>query len=359
MDMRPDDTDPLNALKMLSIDEIDMFTSTGGLPLELADKMRENVIGVIKIPLGVAQGLTVNGKPYTVPIATEERTVITITEIGAKLAAEGGGFKASTTGNVMIGQIQVIDVPDINKAAENVLAEKQGLLADANTVSRTRKAVDVRVKQLSTAVGPMLIVEVLVDVRDSMGANLVDTICELLAPTVERLTGGHVNMRILTNLATERLVTVETTIPTEAIGPTTVDRVVEAYAFAEADPYRAATHNKGLMNGIIGVLMATCNDTRAVEAGAHSYAALSGRYQPLTTWSKNSDGDLHGVLTMPLSVATVGGVIHTHELARLVLRVLDVSTASELAMVAGSVGLAANLGALYTLVTDGIKSIQP
>lgn len=345
-------------LEVLSSDEVDIFTTTGGLTLEAADQMRENVIGVIKIPVGLAEGVVINGKRYLVPMATEEYGVVTLAETGAKLAAMGGGFRAEATGNVMRGMIQVLHVPDMDTAMRMILEEKDALLLDANTVSKTRKAIDLRVRSLDSEVGSMLIVDVFVDVKDSMGANLVDSMCELIAPTVERLTGGHVNMRILSNLATERMVKVETEIPVESIGEETAQRIIEAHIFAETDPYRAVTHNKGVMNGVIGVLLATGNDTRAVEAGAHAYAALSGAYKPLSRWRITGDR-LAGRLEMPLSVGIVGGVVQSHKVAVMILKLLEVETAAELAMVAGSVGLACNIGALYTLVTGGIKSIQP
>jgi hydroxymethylglutaryl-CoA reductase len=276
---------------------------------------------------------------------------------GARLAALGGGFTAEYTGNIMRGQVQVLGVPDLDAAVRRVLAEKDALLLDANTVSTTRKAVGMDVKTLQSAVGLMMVVELFVDVRDSMGANLVDSMCELIAPTVEKLTGGRVNMRILSNLATERMVRVKATIPALQLGKDVAMRINEACSFAEADPYRAVTHNKGIMNGVVGVLLATGNDTRAVEAGAHAYAALSGRYKPLSTW-RVKDDMLVGSLEMPLSVGTIGGVVQAHRLARLVLKLLGAETASELAMIAGAVGLACNLGALYALVTGGIKGIQ-
>lgn len=342
-------------LEHLSELDQEILTLTGGLDLEMADQMRENVIGITKIPLGLAENFIVNNKPVLVPIATEERSVVTQASTGAGLV---NNFTATATGNIMIGQIQVLDVLDMEKAKQAVLAEKASLLVDANTLSRSRKAVDIRVRKLESIVGSMLIVQIYVDVRDSMGANLIDSMCELLAPTIAKITGGQVNMRILSNLATERLVRVSTTVPKERLDAAVVDNIIEADAFAWADPYRASTSNKGIMNGIIGLLLATCNDIRAVEAGAHSYAAITGTYRPLTKWSKNEDGDLYGVLEMPMSVGTVGGVVRSHKLSRIVLRLLEVETASELSMIAGSVGLASNLGALYIMVTEGIKSIQ-
>lgn len=342
-------------LELLSEIDHEMLTVTGGLDMETADQMRENVIGITKIPIGLAENFVINGKPILVPIATEERSVITQASTGAGLVES---FTATTTGNIMIGQIQVLEVPDMEKAKQAVLAEREALLIDANTISASRKAVDLRVKELASAVGPMLIVEILADVRDSMGANLVDSMCELIAPTVAKITGGRVNMRILSNLATERMVRVSALVNKERITSDVIDKIIEADAFAWADPYRASTSNKGVMNGIIGLLLATSNDIRAVEAGAHSYAAITGTYRPLTKWVKTIDGDLLGTLEMPMSVGTVGGVVRTHKLARIVLRLLEVNSASDLSMIAGSVGLASNLGALYIMVTEGIKSIQ-
>ncbi len=341
-------------LKLLSDEELDLFILTGGI--DIADQMRENVIGITKIPIGVAENFVINGKSAIIPIATEEKSVIMQASIGAGLVPEG--FKAATSGNTMIGQIQVLDVPDLDAAEDAILAEKEALLVDANTISRTRKAVDLQVKRLDTAVGKMLIVEIFADVRDSMGANLIDSMCELLAPTIARITGGRTLLRILSNLATRRTVNVTARVPVNSIGERVVDNIIAADAFAWADPYRASTSNKGVMNGVIGVLLATSNDTRAVEAGAHSYASISGSYRPLTKWIKDENGDLVGTLEMPMGIGTVGGVIQSHELANVVLRLMNVETASDLAMIVGSVGLASNLGALYIMVTEGIKSIQ-
>ena len=343
-------------LKQLSDEELDLFTLTGGIDMETADQMRENVIGITKMPLGVAENFIINGNPALIPIATEERSVIMQASIGAGLIPEG--FTAYTSGNIMLGQIQVLEVPDMDAAEEAVLAEKAALLVDANTLSRSRKAVDLQIKRLDTAVGEVLIVEIFTDVRDSMGANLIDSMCELLAPTIARITGGRTLLRILSNLATRRVVTVAARVPAENLGSDVIDDIIAADAFAWADPYRAATSNKGIMNGVIGVLLATSNDTRAVEAGAHSYASITGTYRPLTKWRKADNGDLMGTLAMPMGVATVGGVIQSHELAKVVLRLMNVETARELAIIAGSVGLACNLGALYSMVTEGIKSIQ-
>ena len=241
-------------LKLLSDDELDLFILMGGIDIDIADQMRENVIGITKIPIGVAENFIINGKSAIITIATEEKSVIMQASIGAGFVPEG--FKASTSGNTMIGQIQVLDVPDLDAAEDAILAEKEALLVDANTISRTRKAVDLQVKRLDTAVGKMLIVEIFADVRDSMGANLIDSMCELLAPTIARITGGRTLLRILSNLATRRTVTVTARVPVDSIGEKVVDNIIAADAFAWADPYRASTSNKGVMNGVIGVLRA-------------------------------------------------------------------------------------------------------
>jgi len=344
-----------NFLKQLTEAEYEVLTVTGGLDLEAADYLRENVIGVTKIPIGLAENFVINGRSLFIPIATEERSVVTQASTGASLVDE---FSATTTESIVKGQIQVLDVPDLKAGVKAVLAEKEALLMDVNALSSTRKAVDLRVKEISSDVGPMLIVEIFVNVRDSMGANLVNSMCELMAPTVENITGGRVNIRILSNLSTERMVQVSARVPKDRIGEDVVDKIIEADAFAWADPYRASTSNKGVMNGVIGFLLTTCNDVRAIEAGAHSYAAMTGIYRPLTKWTKTKEGDLQGVLKMPMSVATVGGVIQAHKLPGIVFKLLGVETASDLAAIAGSVGLASNLGALYIMVTEGIKSIQ-
>jgi hydroxymethylglutaryl-CoA reductase len=346
--------------KRLTEEDYYALTRSGGLTLDTADKMTENVIGLMHVPVNFLEGFLVNGQEFIVPMATEEREVPVMARRGAELTRSTGGFWTRSIEPIMIGQIQVVDIPDFEEAERRVLEQKTRLLEDANTISSTRKAVDLRERRLETAVGPMMIVEVLVDVKDSMGANLVDSMCELIAPAVEGLTGGRVNMSILSNLATERLVTVDALVPKEAVGgEDIVDRVVDACAFASADPYRATTQNKGIMNGVSAVLLATGNDTRAVEAGAHAYAAMKGTYRPLSTWVKTPEGDLRGYLEMPLSAGLVGGSVSAHPAAMAVLKILGVKRSTDLAEIAGALGLSCNLGALFTLVTNGIKSIKP
>lgn len=268
-----------------------------------------------------------------------------------------GGFRSNSTDPIMIGQIQLAKVEDFGEAEQNLLTNKERIIQRANTQSKTRRALDIKARIIQTSIGPMLVVELLVDVKDSMGANLVDSMCEAVAPLIESLTGGKANVKVVTNLATERLVHVRTVVSEDSLGGSEiVDRIVEASAFAEKDPFRAATHNKGLMNGVSAVLLATSNDTRAVEAGAHAYAAITGRYLPLSTWCKNREGDLVGELTMPMAVGIVGGAISTHPTARTALKIMGAKTATELGGVVASAGLAYNLAALQALVAKGIRS---
>lgn len=342
----------------LSDEEIKILDSSGGLGLKSADRMIENVIGVMSIPIGMATGFVINSKEYLVPMATEQRNVIAMATRGAELTRATGGFKAECKSSTMIGQIQLLKVRDFEKAKQMILANKEEILFEANTQSKTRKALDVEVRTVETTIGPMLIVELLVDVKDSMGANVVDSMCEAAAPLIASLTEGKVSLRVVSNLATRRFVHVESTIGKESVGgKEVVDSIVEAYSFAAADPYRATTHNKGIMNGVSSVLLATSNDTRAVEAAAHAYAALTGCYLPLSNWKKDDEDNLVGKLLMPMPVGIIGGSISIHPMARIALKILGVKTAMELGEVAAAAGLACNLAALEALVTSGITSL--
>ena len=347
--------DLLKKVAGLTEEEVEALQFPRGLGLEMADRMIENVVGLVSVPLGIASGFLINGKEYLVPMATEQRSVITMAERGASLVRGSEGFKAESTGSTMIGQIQLMRVQDFEGARKNIMALKEEILRLANTQSRTRIALDVEVRALESTVGPMLIVELLVDVRDSMGANVVDSMLEAVSPLVASLSGGRANVRVLSNLATRRMVRVEATAEGDALGSDTVDGIVEASSFAAADPYRAATHNKGIMNGVAAVLMATSNDTRAVEAGAH--ASLTGGYRPLSTWRKDGESNLLGELEMPMQVGIIGGSVSTHPTARIALKILGVKTARELGEVAASTGLACNLAALTALVSEGITSM--
>ena len=345
----------------LTDEEVNLLQSTGSLGLDLADRMIENVVGAIPIPLGIAVNFLINGKDYLIPMAIEEPSVVAAASYAAKIARVKGGFFTSSTEPVMIGQIQTVDVRDPYLARMMILAAKEEILQKANEqdpmlVSVGGGAKDLEVKVIHGSTDPMVITELLVDCRDAMGANAVNTMAEAVAPLIEKITHGRVYLRIISNLATKRLARAWTVVAKEAVGgEEVVDGIVEAYAFAAADPYRAATHNKGILNGIIGVVIATCNDHRAVEAGAHAYAARSGYYSPLTVWEKNRDGDLVGSIELPMAVGIIGGATKVHPIARISLKILGVKTATELGEVMAAVGLAQNLGALRALAHEGIQ----
>jgi hydroxymethylglutaryl-CoA reductase len=341
-------------------------TLRGAMALDLADQMIENVVGTYSLPLGIAVNFLVNGCEVLVPMAIEEPSVVAGASYAAKLVRAGGGFHASTTPSEMIGQIQVLDIADLQVARSGLLAARRDLLALANEtdpviVSLGGGARDLQVRILeNTAVGPMLVVHLIFDCLDAMGANAVNTACEALAPKVEQITGGRVLLRILSNLADRRLARARCVVPADELatkdfsGGQVVQGIVDAWAFAAADPYRAATHNKGIMNGVDAVVIATGNDWRAVEAGAHAYAARSGRYTALSTWSHDS-GSLVGELEMPLALGIVGGATRAHPEAQVALKTLGVSSARELAEIVVSVGLAQNLAAIRALATEGIQ----
>ena len=345
----------------LTDEEASLLRDTGSLKIDLADRMIENVIGVFPIPLGVAVNFLINGRDYLIPMAIEEPSVVAAASYGAKMAREGGGIFTSSTEPIMIGQIQSVGIKDPYRAKMSILEAKDEILKKANEqdpilVSLGGGAKDLRVKVIDTMVGPMVITELLVDCRDAMGANAVNTMAEAVAPLIERITKGRVYLRIISNLATMRLARAWAVIPKEAVGgEDVVDGIVNAYAFAAADPYRAATHNKGILNGVIAVVIATGNDHRAVEAGAHAYAAISGRYLPLSVWEKNEDGDLVGSLEMPIPVGIVGGATKVHPIAKIALKILGVKSARELSEIMAAVGLVQNLAALRALAHEGIQ----
>jgi len=319
------------------------------------------VVGGVTIPLGIATNFKINGKDYLVPMALEEPSVVAAASNAAKIARVKGGFTVTNTGPVMIGQVQVVNVPSPEDAKAKLQARKADILKKANDqdpmlVSLGGGAKDLNVKTLSTLKGPMVVAELIVNTGDAMGANAVNTMAEAVAPMIEEITGGRVFLRIISNLADRRLVSASAVFEKEALGgEEVVDGIVYAYAFADADPYRCATHNKGIMNGVIAVAIACGQDTRALEAGAHSYASRSGSYKPLTTWGKNTDGDLVGTLEMPMAVGLVGGAAKTHPAARADIKILGVKTAIELAEVMGAVGLAQNFAALRALSSEGIQ----
>jgi hydroxymethylglutaryl-CoA reductase len=345
----------------LSDEECTLLQNTGSLPLEVAGRMIENVVGAFPLPLGIGVNFLINNHDYLIPMVIEEPSVVAAASYAAKMVREGGGFHTSSTPPVMIGQIQVVDIADPEAAKHRVLAAKQKIIAKANaqdpvlaSVGGGAKGIDAKV--INTAVGPMLIVELHVDCRDAMGANAVNTMAEAVAPLVEQITGGRVYLRIISNLATKRLARAWCVVPKEAIGGIeVVDGIVNASAFAAADPYRAATHNKGAMNGITAVILATGNDHRAIEAGAHAYAAINGKYTSLSTWEKTENGDLKGVIELPMAVGLIGGAVRTHPIAKIAIKILDVKTSNEFGELLAAVGLAQNLGALRALAHEGIQ----
>ena len=345
----------------LTPEEVELLGPGGGLSLEAADRMIENVLGAMAYPFAVAVNFRINGRDRLVPMVLEEPSVVAAASNMAKLMREGEGIRTSSSDPVMIGQIQVLDTPDTEVARRALTEARPRLIELANQqdpvlVRFGGGARDLELRAIESEAGAMLVIHLLVDCRDAMGANAVNTMCEALAPTVEELTGGRVLLRIISNLADRRLARAEAVVRKDAIGGEgAVDDIVAAWAFADADPYRAATHNKGIMNGVVAVALPTAQDHRALEAGAHAYAARGGRYRALSRWSKNEDGDLVGVLEMPMAVGIVGGATRTHPVARLALKVLGVSTARELAEVMAAVGLAQNLGALRALTQEGIQ----
>ncbi|SEF23046.1 hydroxymethylglutaryl-CoA reductase, degradative [Variovorax sp. NFACC27] len=351
----------------LAADESALLEAPGALGVERANGMVENVIGTFELPLGVAGNFTVNGRDYLVPMAVEEPSVVAAASFMAKLAREGGGFEASSTGPLMRAQVQLIGVADPYGARLALLRARERILEVANSRDKVLIGLgggcrDIEVHVFDdTPRGPMVVMHLVVDVRDAMGANTVNTMAEAVSPLVEQLTGGTVRLRILSNLADLRLARARVRLEPavlatrERSGEEVMEGVIDAYTFAAVDPYRAATHNKGIMNGIDPVIVATGNDWRAVEAGAHAYACRNGRYTSLTTWEKDNRGALVGTIEMPMPVGLVGGATKTHPLARLALKILDVKSARELGEVAVAVGLAQNLGALRALATEGIQ----
>jgi hydroxymethylglutaryl-CoA reductase len=343
------------------------ISSDGGLSLEAADHMIENVVGTFALPLGVALNFQVNGRDVLVPMVIEEPSVVAGASFMAKLARAGGGFRAVASAPEMIGQIQVLDVGNLEAARSSLLEHREELLAAADAVDPILKnlgggarEMEVRVFE-DSPIGPFVVVHLIYDVRDAMGANAVNTACERLAPRIEAITGGRVHLRILSNLADRRLARSSCVVPVQDLafggysGEAVRDGIIEAWAFAAVDPYRAATHNKGIMNGIDAVVIATGNDWRAIEAGAHAYAARDGRYTSLSTWSRDQYGNLLGQLEMPMAVGTVGGATKVHPGAQAALRLMGVKGAADLAEIIVSVGLAQNMAALRALATEGIQ----
>lgn len=345
----------------LTEEEQAVLRSADSLDNDKADHMIENVIGKFALPMGVAINFVINGKDVVIPMVCEEPSVVAACSNAAKMARPSGGFKTSSTGNVMIAQIQVLGTAAPTAARSKILEKKEEIIRICNEkdpvlVSLGGGVKDVEVRIIETINGAMVIVHLLVDTGDAMGANAVNTMAEAVAPFIEEVTGGTVELRILSNLADHRLVRARATWKKEDIGgEEVVEKMLSAYAFAEADPYRAATNNKGIMNGIVPVVIATGNDTRAIESGAHAYAARSGRYTSMTTWEKDENGDLVGSIEMPMAVGLVGGATKIHPAAKAAVRLLGVKTASELGQIIACAGLANNMAAMKALATEGIQ----
>lgn len=351
----------------LAADELAALGGSAGLSPAQADHMIENVVGIYSLPLGIARNFVVNGREVLVPMVLEEPSVVAGASFMAKLAKAGGGFTASADEPHMIGQMQIVELPDPAAARLRLLAEKDALLAEVARVDPVLARlgggpVDLEVRLIEESpVGPFLVLHLIYDVRDAMGANAINTATERLTPSVQKISGGRVHLRILSNLADRRLARAACTIPlpqlafNEFSAEQVRDGVIAAWAFAAADPYRAATHNKGIMNGVDAVVLATANDWRAVEAGAHAYAARSGRYTSLSTWGMDEKGNLTGFLEMPMAVGIVGGATRVHPSARAALKLIGIQSARELAEIIVSVGLAQNLAALRALATEGIQ----
>ncbi|HUN24063.1 MAG TPA: hydroxymethylglutaryl-CoA reductase, degradative [Anaerolineales bacterium] len=363
---------PERARKVAELTQLDpaslaALDGSAGLTAEQADHMIENVIGTHNLPLGVAVNFLVNGREVLVPMAIEEPSVVAGASFMAKLARAGGGFHTSSSEPQMIGQMQIVDLVDVYSARLALLEQKSRILEIANGIDPIivklgggARDFEVRIIE-DSPIGKFLVLHLIYDTRDAMGANAINTATEKLSPLVEEITGGRVHLRILSNLADRRTARARATFLTSELafegytGEQVRDGIIAAWAFAAADPYRAATHNKGIMNGVDAVVLATGNDWRAIEAGAHAYAARSGRYTSLSTWRKDAQGNLVGTLEMPMAVGTVGGATRVHPTARAALKLMQVQSARELAEIITAVGLAQNVAALRALATEGIQ----
>jgi len=345
----------------LSKEDLDLLeNSLGGISFDVADKMIENAIGTFSLPLGIATNFRINEKDYLLPMVIEEPSVVAAASKGAKIARIKGGFEVTADESYSIGQIQVLDV-DITSAIQKINNSSNEILQLANSKSNTlskmnKGAKEISCKEIDTPSGKMLIVELLIDVGDAMGANITNTMCEAVSSLIEKITGGRTLLRILSNYSTRRIAKAKAVFEKEAVGgETVVDNIILAFEFADNDVYRAVTHNKGIMNGTIAVANATGQDSRAIEAAANAYAAKSGRYRSLSKWSKDNDGNLVGILEIPLSVGVVGGIANVHPVAKVCTKILGVSSAQELACVMIATGLAQNYSAIRALATEGIQ----
>jgi hydroxymethylglutaryl-CoA reductase len=343
----------------LNDEETKLFTSS--LDMKIADKMIENVLGTFELPLGISVNFLINGKDYLIPMAIEESSVVAAASNAAKIARAKGGFKTECTEPLMIGQIQILNIKDVVDSANKILKKKREILFLANEQDKILVkfgggAKDLEVRILDSPLGKMIVVHLIVDVRDAMGANAVNTMCEALSPMLEEISGGKVRLRILSNLADKRIVKAKAVFDKEKMGGEhNVDAFLESYTLAAIDPYRAATHNKGIMNGIDALIIATGNDFRAIEAGAHAYAARNGQYTSFSKYYKDNDGNLVGELEIPMAIGIIGGAGNIHPKALLCKKILGIKTAKELAEIVVSLGLAQNFAAVFALSTVGIQ----
>ena len=345
----------------LTKEEIELLQNFGYFTSSQQDKMIENVIGSYQLPMGLACNFKINNKDYLIPMVIEEPSVVAAASNAARFARKHGGFQSEEVKSVMISQIQITQVDDVEKAKQKLLEHKEEIIRIANEQDPFLNelgggAFDFEIRELSTRRGVMIILHLLVNVLDAMGANVVNTMAEAVSPYIEELCQGRIYLRILSNLATHRIARSRAIFDKELLGgDEVVEGIMNAYEFAYADPYRATTHNKGIMNGIIALTLATGNDTRAIESGAHAYASLSGKYSPLTNFDVNTDGNLVGEIEIPLALGIIGGMTKIHPMAKLSLKILDVKSANELSQVAAALGLAQNVAALRALATEGIQ----
>lgn len=357
----------VGAFDGLNTDDLRALHGANSLSVERADKMIENVVGTYSLPLGIATNFRINGKDTLIPMVVEEPSIVAGASFAAKLARSGGGFQASSTPSLMIGQVQLVNITAPESAKHDILSHRDEILAIANRQSTSLVALGGGAKDVevhifpSSPMGAMLVVHLIVDCLDAMGANAVNSMAEAVAPRLEAITGGRAYLRILSNLTDRRLARARCVVTPRALdrddirGEDVIEGILWAYSFAAVDPYRATTHNKGILNGVDPVLVATGQDWRAVESGAHAYASRNGRYTSLTVWERDEHGNLVGTLEMPLAVGIVGGAVKVHPTAAAALKLLDVKSARELAEVCVCAGLASNLAAMRALATEGIQ----
>ena len=345
----------------LNHEEVKLLQALGYFTPTQIDTLIENVIGSYQLPLGIALNFRINGKDYILPMVIEEPSVVAAASNAAKIARKNGGFQSEEVKSIMISQIQITQLKNIAAAKEILVRNKEKILKIANEQDPLLNklgggALDIEIREIETKKGKMLILHLLVNVLDAMGANVVNTMAEAVSPYIEEISEGKIYLRIVSNLATHRIAKCKAVFDKNLLGgEEVVEGILNAYEFALADPYRATTHNKGIMNGIIALTLATGNDTRAIEAGAHAYASLSGKYKPLTKFKSDSDGNLVGEIEVPLALGIVGGMTKIHPMARLALKILGVKSAEELSQIAAALGLAQNVAALRALAAEGIQ----